>query len=682
VAFVKYSTSNPSQTLRKPLIVAEGIDPSSVLSFIPNYSFDYFVYKLLDVPLNGSTFWSALIGEYDIVFLDYTNGVDDIFRNARLLEQVIEWANAQKANVPDAQPNVVLGVSMGGLVSRVALRRMEVEGKSHDTRLYISLDSPHKGANVPPAYQALAWTINSYLSFVDPSLSHFLFAPATKQMLKYYPDPANKTFTSSHHNAFMAQYDALGFPTTTRNVAIANGSNAGTSQFSPYSTLINAEHTVGKYTFFVKGYAMPNKQNRIVYTADLEYKVGIGSIGTIRTEGWQTYRSTSSHLPFDGAPGGYYPLSWVGGLPDEFDSYVNYSNFSFIPIASALGVSSSNPFEVIANQNLIGVGRTSFAAYYSQASNQSHTQLTPQNARFILHELAGTNLCTPISGVSISGSTTVCNTNTTFTLSNVPAGSTVSWTRSSNLAYVSGQGTGTYRVKATSSTTSGPGWVQAVVSGPCGDLPPLRRSVSVGPPARPYIRSGSSTQTGGSASYTLSLGEVTTSLQLFFEDPPGTASATGWEVVKTGSPQNFDLSQSGNTVLVTPLQVGTGQFTVRSYNACGESTLARVYLTIERLGGGIIDPPGWPIELSPNPARGEVLVTLGGEELRSASANGTQLAAGDAPVVVTSATGQPVFRGTLRNGALRLNVSGWQRGVYQVVVVHQGQRHAASLVVE
>lgn len=284
--------------------------------------------------------------------------------------------------------------------------------------------------------------------------------------------------------------------------------------------------------------------------------------------------------------------------------------------------------------------------------------------------------------LSISGPTTVCNTNTTFTLNNMPAGYTVSWTRSSNLAYVSGQGTGTYRVKATSSTTSGPGWVQAVVSGPCGDLPPLRRSVSVGPPARPYIRSGSSTQTGGSASYTLSLGEVTTSLQLFFEDPPGTASATGWEVVKTGSPQNFDLSQSGNTVLVTPLQVGTGQFTVRSYNACGESTLARVYLTIERLGGGIIDPPGWPIELSPNPARGEVLVTLGGEELRSASANGTQLAAGDAPVVVTSATGQPVFRGTLRNGALRLNVSGWQRGVYQVVVVHQGQRHAASLVVE
>ncbi|NHB69961.1 hypothetical protein, partial [Perlabentimonas gracilis] len=443
VVFVKYSTSNPSQTLRKPLIVAEGIDPSSVLSFIPNYSFDYFIDKLDYVNLGGGiSFYDALLSEYDIVFLDYTNGVDDIFRNARLLEQVIEWANAQKANVPDAQPNVVLGVSMGGLVSRVALRRMEVEGKSHDTRLYISLDSPHKGANVPAAYQALAWTINSYLSFIDPSLSHFLFAPATKQMLKYYPDPANKTFTSSHHNAFMAQYDALGFPTTTRNVAIANGSNAGTSIFNPYSTLIDAEHTVGKYTFFVKGYAMPNKQNRIVYTADLEYKVGIGSIGTIRTEGWQTYRSTSSHLPFDGAPGGYYPLSWVGGLPDEFDSYVNYSNFSFIPIASALGVSSSNPFEVIANQNLIGVGRTSFAAYYSQASNQSHTQLTPQNARFILHELAGTNLCTPISGVSISGSTTVCNTNTTFTLSNVPAGSTVSWTRSSNLAYVSGQGTG------------------------------------------------------------------------------------------------------------------------------------------------------------------------------------------------------------------------------------------------
>jgi hypothetical protein len=51
-------------------------------------------------------------------------------------------------------------------------------------------------------------------------------------------------------------------------------------------------------------------------------------------------------------------------------------------------------------------------------------------------------------------------------------------------------------------------------------------------------------------------------------------------------------------------------------------------------------------------------------------------------VVVTSATGQPVYRGQLSDGTLRLNVSGWQRGVYQVVVVHQGQRHAASLVVE
>lgn len=175
VAFVKYSTSNPSQTLRRPLVVAEGIDPSSVLTFIPNYSFYDFYRKLLDTELDdGSTFWSALISEYDIVFLDYTNGVDDIFRNARLLEAVIDSVNTLKANVPDAQPNVVLGVSMGGLVSRVALRRMEVEGKSHDTRLYISLDSPHKGANVPPAYQALAWHVNSYLSIIDPSLYHFL----------------------------------------------------------------------------------------------------------------------------------------------------------------------------------------------------------------------------------------------------------------------------------------------------------------------------------------------------------------------------------------------------------------------------------------------------------------------------------------------------------------------------
>lgn len=165
-------------------------------------------------------------------------------------------------------------------------------------------------------------------------------------MLKYYADNTNNTFTSTHHNAFMTQYDVLGYPTNTRNVAVANGSNAGESMFNPYSILLNVVHNIGEFEFTVKGYAMPNKLNRVVYEANVEKKNShwfwqwFFNADSVSVE-LKKYYSTVTQLPYDGAPGGYYPLSWFGGLPDDFDNNMNFNNFSFIPVTSALGVNSS-----------------------------------------------------------------------------------------------------------------------------------------------------------------------------------------------------------------------------------------------------------------------------------------------------------------------------------------------------
>lgn len=65
----------------------------------------------------------------------------------------------------------------------------------------------------------------------------------------------------------------------------------------------------------------------------------------------------------------------------------------------------------------------------------------------------------------ILGSDLVCTSNSTFTITNRPSGTTVTWTKSSNLQYVSGQGTNSYIVKAASSSTYGSGWVQATIYG-------------------------------------------------------------------------------------------------------------------------------------------------------------------------------------------------------------------------
>ncbi len=96
----------------------------------------------------------------------------------------------------------------------------------------------------------------------------------------------------------------------------------------------------------------------------------------------------------------------------------------------------------------------------------------------------GTPILSTIRYSSITGSDYVCTSNITYHLLNRPPGTTVSWTRSSNLQYVSGQGTDSYRVRAYSNNTRESGWVRASIFGSC-DIPILQKNVWVGRPGLP-----------------------------------------------------------------------------------------------------------------------------------------------------------------------------------------------------
>ncbi len=83
----------------------------------------------------------------------------------------------------------------------------------------------------------------------------------------------------------------------------------------------------------------------------------------------------------------------------------------------------------------------------------------------------------------ILGSSAVCTSNSAFTLHNRPSGSSVTWTKSNNLSYVSGQYTSTYTVKALNSSASGVGWVQAQISSNNLNSTIVRLEFWVGPPS-------------------------------------------------------------------------------------------------------------------------------------------------------------------------------------------------------
>ena len=103
---------------------------------------------------------------YDIVILNapvYTTdgklidgGADYIQRNALVLVELINFLNAEKVGDEEL---VVLGPSMGGLIARYGLSYMEQNSIEHETRLYISFDSPHRGANIPCVAQT--WMLPS-----------------------------------------------------------------------------------------------------------------------------------------------------------------------------------------------------------------------------------------------------------------------------------------------------------------------------------------------------------------------------------------------------------------------------------------------------------------------------------------------------------------------------------------
>ncbi|UUW08656.1 T9SS type A sorting domain-containing protein [Flavobacterium plurextorum] len=275
-AVLHINYASPDHQIRKPLIVAEGFDLGVITNpeqeeglntrqqFINKYYF------------SGSSLPSAL-SSYDIIYVNWNNGVDFIQRNAYVLEEVIKYVNSMKAAAGSSTPNVIIGQSMGGLIARYALRDIELNRNfNHDTRMYISHDAPHLGANTPLSVQyAMRHIRNIYVSspiamitgesdipvisniangiidlinsnngnntdlneidYVTPlTLFSASDAPAARQMMVNW---MNRKYEIKNgvHDLWQQELTAMGYPQgypgrPIRNIAIANGSECGVLQ--------------------------------------------------------------------------------------------------------------------------------------------------------------------------------------------------------------------------------------------------------------------------------------------------------------------------------------------------------------------------------------------------------------------------------------------------------------------
>ncbi len=336
----------------RPVIIVEGFDANnevSILDLRAKYTF-------------GGIEQAFRNSGHDVIYLNFTRGGDDIRTNARVLSNLILDVNAQKIGNEDL---IIIGESMGGLVARYAIRRLLEEGRrTHNISHYISFDAPHRGANVPLAFQSLFRDVESIKlrealniqASVFRQGNTYLNSKAAKQLLLRHEG------VSPHQDFITLQneFNAMGFPSQggIRNIAIVNGALDGSINepelnYNPGDQVISVKSQLsGYYKLNVGAYS--NGINSRTLSSFVEIRTGPGILTTNKRS---SFNFDAFH--YDVTPGGVFDYNL--GFDDfeidviVFDFSINtfgISQFSFVPLFSSLASTARNNNQGDISRNL------------------------------------------------------------------------------------------------------------------------------------------------------------------------------------------------------------------------------------------------------------------------------------------------------------------------------------------
>ncbi|AHG89225.1 cytochrome P450 [Gemmatirosa kalamazoonensis] len=192
-----------------PIVVGEGFPGG----YAPDYMYDM---------LNQAGLADALRARgWDLVVVHYASGTDPIQRSARVVTACVGELHRR-----GAPPQLVGGVSMGGLVSRYALLRMDADGVAHGAHTFLTVDSPHRGAYTAAGDQWLALRL-APVSPLAATLAGALATSANQQFVMRVVD-GDRVGPSALRAALLAELQALGdWPRGVRRLAVSSGSGAG-----------------------------------------------------------------------------------------------------------------------------------------------------------------------------------------------------------------------------------------------------------------------------------------------------------------------------------------------------------------------------------------------------------------------------------------------------------------------
>lgn len=526
---VFYRKAAITKNILKPIVIIDGFDPGDKRKVLP-CDYEPFEYKvgesrsISEVMKYGANKEKDLISElqnkgYDVIIVNQPTyavmntapyqkvdigtigsrtvdgGGDYIERNGLNLVTLIKRINAELITNGSTEKLVIVGPSMGGQISRYALAYMEKNNIQHNTRLWVSVDSPHLGANIPLGAQAEINLLKNGNDQAEDFYNNQLGSVAAKQQLIEFHKEGDsyhtvdqlllnaKTisqgFSTNSGSTFFQNFynnqfsnglpNSKGYPINLRKIALTNGSLTGNKIGTDSQQTLNVRGFADVCLLFcfkvhaasMEIYTMPNFSSTSKIS---RFKSGLNGDKTtiapnINSRGnmdivpggyFNSYDQLHNSIMAQSGPTTNFAFPFYFDLSPEdinLESRVNTKINSFIPTFSALGIKNpEQDWGQSLNRNLVCSGETPFDSYYGEANNTEHTSFNYNSVSWLFKELGdNTNPpiaqapTFPINNSELSGTDKLCVGQTsTYSFTDIcKIPSAVTWSVSSNLQIMS-----------------------------------------------------------------------------------------------------------------------------------------------------------------------------------------------------------------------------------------------------
>ncbi|MGW0884241.1 esterase/lipase family protein [Streptomyces sp. NPDC002671] len=306
----------------------------------------------------------------DVILLGFEERAASILDNAETATAAIMRTIAEQLS--DTRL-MVGGFSMGGMITRYALARMEAQRMDHRTGVYFSYDTPHRGAVIPVGLQAF-----SHFIPVSNPFARQMNSPAARQMLwRHYDPKTGEIGIAPERTRFLAQLEQIGYwPRIPRLLALANGRGDGTGPaIPPGETALKVDRIYPGTTFYTQA------QGRDVIVAELKRRFPKAE-KTIKTSGFPE---------LDGAPGG--TLRSYGILADTLKKFgasvdLKHEDVCFVPSVSAVSIRDiDQQKDLYANIDNLSPDESDVDDFVCSSTTTAHTAITEELGYWLLDRL-------------------------------------------------------------------------------------------------------------------------------------------------------------------------------------------------------------------------------------------------------------------------------------------------------